>query len=260
MGKLDSKVALITGAGSGFGRATAMLFVEEGAKVVVVDCAAAAGEETVRMIKAAGGEAIFVNADVSKTDDVKRMISTTTGTYGKLDILFSNAGVCGSYAPLTKMAEEQWDKTLSIDLKGVWLGMKYGIPVMLGSGGGVVINMASMSGFTVAAGIPADYNVAKAGVIMLTKTAAAEFAPKIRVNCICPGHCLTPQMEQWVHGDKKALEQASRMSLMGRLGKAEEIAQAALFLASDESSSYITGEALVIDGGHTVVARGEVNL
>lgn len=258
MGRLDGKVALITGASSGIGRASAILFAREGARVVIVARGVEAGEETVRMIEEAGGEAIFVKADVSKTEDVKEMIGTTVGTYGKLDILFNNAAVVtmGIFST-SELAEKDWDKTISINLKGVWLGMKYAIPEMLKQGGGTIINMSSVAGIVMTPDIPVDYAVSKAGVIMLTRTAAIEFAKQnIRVNCICPGHTLTPQNEQWLAGDEEALNQLNRNIPTNRMAMPEEIAQAALFLADDKSSSYITGEALVIDAGYSVVCRG----
>lgn len=261
MGRLEGKVALITGAGSGFGRATAILFTKEGAKVAVVDCVAEGGEETVRMIKGAGGEAIFVHADVSKTEDVERMTRTTVDTYGKLDILFNNAGICGKAVPLTEVTDEQWDKGISVNLKGAWLGMKYAIPEMLKSGGGVIINTASTAGILATPDVPVEYNVSKAGMIMLTKTAAAEFVTKsIRVNCICPAHCATPMVDKALAGNEKATEEFSQRQPVGRMGTMEEVAQAALFLASDECSSFITGIALPVDGGYTAMGRGNLVL
>lgn len=256
MGRLDGKVALITGAGSGFGRATSLLFSEEGANIIVADWVAEGGEETVRMIRNAGGDAVFVLADVSKAEDVKNMIKVAVDTYGKLDILYNNAGVGGAKGNVTEMTEEGWDRGINIKLRGTWLGMKYGIPEMLKQGGGVVISTSSVSGLVAAPGVSADYNVAMAAVIMLTKTAAVEFAGNnIRVNCICPGYSATPLLQRAM-ADERLLAELSRRQPMNRIGKAEETAQAALFLADDKASSFITGQALIVDGGQTAYGRG----
>jgi len=256
MGRLEGKVALITGAGSGFGRAASLLFAKEGARVVAVDWAAEGGKETVSTIEDSGVEAAFVQADVSKTEDVKRMVEAAVERFGRLDILFNNAGVGGTRGNVTDISEEGWDRSMSIKLRGSWLGMKYGIPEMLKTGGGAVITTSSVSGLIAAPGGAADYNVAMAAVIMLTKTAAVEFADKnIRVNCICPGYSATPMLEGAIANKKLFAELNSRQP-MNRLGTADEIAQAALFLADDESSSFITGQALVVDGGQTAYGRG----
>jgi len=242
MGKLNGKVALITGAGSGIGRATALLFAQEGAKVSVADCVPEGGKQTVKMIKEAGGEVMFIQADVSKVADVQRMVKITADTYGRIDILFNNAGILGIGAPTADLPEEAWDSVLNVDLKGVFLGMKYAIPVMLNQGGGVIINTSSSQGIAVTPNMAA-YNVAKAGVIQLTKTTALEYATKnIRVNCICPGAIQTPMSEAVI----PALR--TDFLLQGRMGQPEEIARAALYLASDDSS-YVTGHVLVVDGG-----------
>ena len=250
--KLAGKVALITGGGSGIGKATAILFAREGAKVVVADYDAKAGEETATEIKSAGGKALFVKADVSKSADVRKMIEMTINIYEQLDILVNNAGVQQPATLITETPEEVWDWLIGINLKGVFLGMKYGIPHML-ERGGIVINMASMAGLTGFSHVSA-YCASKGGVIQLTKTAALEFVNyNIRINCLCPGTTLTPlverQMSRQDWKDKKPLRGPIPM---GRLGKPEEIAQAALFLACDESS-YITGSALVADGGYTAL-------
>jgi NAD(P)-dependent dehydrogenase (short-subunit alcohol dehydrogenase family) len=251
--RLKNKVALITGAGSGIGRATAILFAKEGAKVVVVCRTSSTGEETVKIIRKNNrGEALFIQADVSKTSDVKRMIENTVNNYGKLDILFNNAGI-NMRIPITEMDEEAWNKIIDINLKGVFLGCKYAIPVMIKQGGGVIINTASTFGF-VGAPYHSAYCASKGGVAAFTRALALELAPyKIRVNCICPGTIETPLVKQiWEKSGKPEEMRESRLKLhpIGRLGKPEDVANAALFLASDDSS-FITGTALFVDGGYT---------
>jgi len=245
MGKLDGKVAIITGAGSGMGRAAAVLFAKEGAKVVVADWAVEAGKETVRMIKEAGGEAIFVKADVSKAEDVKKMVKTSVDTYGKLDVLYNNAGIGCEVAPIAECTEDNWDKTIAVNLKGVFLGMKYAIPEMLKSGGGSIINTASQAARRCHPNL-SPYNASKGGVISLTRGTAIEYATKnIRINCICPGAVATPLLLGF---NPRLLERMKSAIPLGRYAQPEEVAQLALFLASDESS-FINGADLVIDGG-----------
>jgi len=248
MGKLDGKVALITGAASGIGRATALLFAKEGAKVAVADYVPAGGQETVRMIEEAGGEAIFIEADVSKAADVERMVKKTVNKYGRIDILYNNAGIMGRYIFTADTPEKEWDNIISINLKGVFLGSKYAIPVMLNQGEGVIINTASTAGMMGLPGLPA-YCASKAGVIQLTKTMALEYADQnIRVNCICPGGILTPMSQP--PDQAEALPPFRQSQPMRRMGQPEEVARAALYLASDDSS-FVTGAALVVDGGWT---------
>jgi len=254
MRKLDGRVALITGAGSGIGRATALLFAEEGAKIAVADCASEGGQETVELIKAAGGQAIFVAADVSKAVDVEMMVNITMDTFGRLDILFNNAGVGGLMIPTWDTTEEAWDSVIDINLKGVFLGSKYALPVMISQGGGVIINTASITAIVGAPGLPA-YCASKGGVAQLTKTIALESAKhNIRVNCICPGMIQTAMSDSPFladAADRQAHIQAFLETIpLGRLGRPEDIAKTALFLASDDSS-YMTGAALVVDGGRT---------
>ena len=252
MGKLDGKVALITGAGSGIGRATALLFAKEGAKVVVADYVPVGGQETVRMIKEAGGEAIFVEADVSKASDVERMVKTAVDAYGRIDILYNNAGITRA-APTAETTEEEWDLVLDINLKGVFLGSKYAIPVMLNQGGGVIINTASIAGISGFRGMSA-YCASKAAVILLTKTMALEYGRQnIRVNCICPGVIQTAMTKAW-NPDETVQQVPPRGQPVKRGGQPEEIARAALYLASDDSS-FVTGAALVVDGGLTAGVR-----
>lgn len=245
MGRLDNKVAIITGAGMGMGQAAAFIFAKEGAKVVVADWNDKAGEETVKTIKKNGGEAIFVKADVSKASDVENLVKKAVATYGKLDVIYNNAAILGKAAPTEKTAEDDWDRIQAINLKGVWLGMKYAIPQMLKQGKGSIINTASQCGDRGTRYLGA-YCAAKGGVLALTRVTAMELAAKnIRVNALNPGIIATPMV--------KALskeEQAGFAAIIPqrRLGEPEEVAYAALFLASDESS-HVTGHTLVVDGG-----------
>jgi NAD(P)-dependent dehydrogenase (short-subunit alcohol dehydrogenase family) len=250
MDRLKNKVAIITGGGSGIGRATCLLFAREGAKVVVADYMAAGGNETVQQIKTAGGQATFVQADVSRSADVRNLIATTVQTYGRVDILYNNAGIEGPSAKLANYQEEDWDRVIAIDLTAVYLGMKYVIPEMIKQGGGVIISTASVAGIV---GFPGSgaYAAAKAGVINLTRLAALEYADKnIRVNCICPGIISTPMVDR-VMGNRPR-DNVARLEPIGRLGQPEDIANAALFLAGDESA-FATGAPFIIDGGY--VAR-----
>ena len=248
--KLKGKVALITGSGSGIGRASAVLFAKEGARVVLVDSNQDTGKETLKTIQQNGGEAIFVEADVSKASDAEKMVREAVKKYGRLDILFNNAGK-GLLKTVPDTAEEEWDGLIDVNLKGIFLGSKYAIPEMAKNGGGAIINTASISGL-VAHRNCAAYCASKGGVILLTKAMACDHAPqKIRVNCICPGHVLTPQLEPITRAiPKSSTEAVVKRYPLGRLGSPEDIANAALYLASDESS-WVTGSALVIDGGCT---------
>ena len=246
MERLKSKVAVITGGGSGIGRATSLLFAKEGASVVVVDVAEDAGIESVRQIAAAGGTASFIRADVSKSGDVQSFIARTAKAHGRLDILFNNAGIEGPPAKIADYAEEDWARVIAIDLTGVYLGMKYVIPQMIRQGGGVILSTASVAGLV---GFPGSgaYGAAKAGVINLTRQIALEYAGKnIRVNCICPGIIATPMAERVMEGWPD--HRLAGLQPIGRLGRPEDIANAALFLASDESS-FATGAPFIIDGG-----------
>lgn len=250
MGKLDGKVAIVTGAASGIGRSIAMLFAQEGAKVVVADIMDEQGMETVRMIKERGGDAIFVHADVSKEDDIKNMIKKAVDVYGRLDIVVNNAGIEGAAMDTANYPENVFDKVIAVNLKGVWLGIKYAVPELIRSGGGSIINIASILGLVGLAGASA-YNASKGGVIQLTRTAALEYAKyNIRVNAIAPGFIETPMVSRAFSEHPELREFVLKMIPLGRLGKPEEVAKTALFLASDDSS-YVTGSVLVVDGGWT---------
>jgi NAD(P)-dependent dehydrogenase (short-subunit alcohol dehydrogenase family) len=251
MGRLSGKVALVTGAGSGIGRATALLFTQEGARVAVSDRVSAAGNETVRIIRDARGEATFVEADVSREAAVQEMVRTTLDRYGRIDVLHNNAGIQGAFTPTTELSEETWNSILDTNLKSVFLTSKHVIPVMLKHGGGVIINTTSAAGIV---GLPyvAAYCASKGGVIQLTRSLALEYAPQnIRVNCVCPGGTQTPMMEQWIPADPPAREAFLKALPGGRAIQPDEIARAVLFLACDDSSSAI-GAVLVIDRGWTI--------
>jgi NAD(P)-dependent dehydrogenase (short-subunit alcohol dehydrogenase family) len=250
MGKLDGKVAIITGAASGIGKATAILFAQEGAKVVVADITDDLGEETVKMINKSGGKAIFVHVNISKAEDVENMIKTTVKAYGRLDIIFNNAGIEGASADTANYPENIFDKVVAVNLKGVWLGIKYAVPELLKNGGGSIINTTSVAGLVGFASSSA-YSASKGGIIQLTKTAALEYAKQnIRVNCIAPGVIDTPMIDRIIKDHPEVEEALIQAEPIGRLGKPEEIAQAALFLASGDSS-FVTGTVLVVDGGLT---------
>jgi NAD(P)-dependent dehydrogenase (short-subunit alcohol dehydrogenase family) len=249
--KLQGKVALITGAGSGIGRATAILFAEEGAKVTVNDFVPSSGNETVRMINESGGEAIFSDGDVSNASDAKGIVKKAIEKYGRLDILFNNAGV-GTEGTVTTTSEREWDRIIDTNLKGIFLISKHAIPAMQEIGKGVIINMASALGFVGRENLSA-YVASKGGVIALTRAMALDYAPKIRINCLCPGAISTPMIEEAFSSspDPEAMRR-DYISLqpIGRLGTPKDVANAALYLASEEAS-FITGSALTIDGGLT---------
>ena len=246
-GLVQGKIALVTGGGSGIGRATALKLAKEGAKVMIGDYMPKGGERTVRMIEEAGGEASFVAADVSVTKQVEAMVAKTVETYARIDCAFNNAGIEGRMANTVECTEETWDRTIAINLKGVWLCMKYEIPQMLKQGGGTIVNTASIAGLVGFEGLPA-YNASKGGVVQLTRTAALEFATKnIRVNCVCPGVIRTPMVERLLDNRSFTEEQLNAGEPMGRMGKPEEIAEGVLWLLSD-ASSFVTGHPLAIDG------------
>ena len=250
-GQLANKVALITGAAAGIGRDSALLFAREGAKVVVNDVLVKEGQETVSMIKQAGGEAVFVRADVSSAADVQAMVDKILDTYGSLDCALNNAGVQPAGRLFTENAEEDWNRIIDINLKGVWLCMRCEITQMLKQGKGTIVNISSMLGL-VGRDRRSIYTASKHGVIGLTKVAALEFANQgIRVNAVCPGVVRTGIFERLVAPNPELLASFLRMIPMGRVSTPEEIAEAALWLCSD-ASSFVTGIAMPVDGGYTV--------
>jgi len=247
-GILQGKVALVTGGGSGIGRATSLRLAKEGAKIMIGDYVPESAERTVKMIKEAGGEASCVATDVQFAQQVEAMINKTVETYGRIDCAFNNAGIEGKFSDTILCTEENFDRTIAIDLKSVWLCMKYEIPQMLKQGGGSIVNTASIAGLVGFNGIPA-YVAAKHGVVGLTRTAGLEFAQKnIRVNCVCPGVIRTPMVERAIDGGGFTEAEVTAAEPIGRLGKPEEIAEGVLWLLSD-ASSFVTGHTLTIDGG-----------
>jgi NAD(P)-dependent dehydrogenase (short-subunit alcohol dehydrogenase family) len=248
MGRLEGKVAIVTGAASGIGRAAAELFAAEGAKVLAADWTESQGNEVVEGIKSKGGDAVFVQVDVSDPEHVQAMVRTAVEKYSGLDVIFNNAGVEGETAPTGDCTLENWDRVININLKGVFLGTKYAIPEMLKRGGGSIINNASVAGIVGFRGIPA-YCASKGGVIQLSKTAALEYATQgIRVNAICPGVIWTPMVERFVGDNAEARKAFESMEPVGHFGSPDDIAAMALFLASDESR-FCTGAPFVVDGG-----------
>ena len=249
--RLGGKVALITGAASGMGKVAASLFAREGAKVVLADVADEAGEAAAEEIARDGGEAAYVHADVSDADEAEGMVRFTVERFGSLTTLYNNAGVFPpDDASVTETPEKTWDFTLGINLKGVYLGCKYGVPAMLESGGGSIINVASFVALMGAATPQIAYTASKGGVLSMTREIAVEFARKrIRANALCPGPIETPLLAELMSDPERRQRRLVHIP-MGRLGQAEEIANAALFLASDDSS-FMTGAALVVDGGIT---------
>jgi NAD(P)-dependent dehydrogenase (short-subunit alcohol dehydrogenase family) len=246
--ELQNKVAIVTGGTSGIGRDTAVLFAKEGAKVVVAGRRQPEGEETIDLIRGAGGEGIFVATDVSTTADVQALVQKTVEKFGRLDIGFNNAGIEGNWVPIAEQAEEDWDRTIAINLKGVWLCLKYEIQQMLKQGtGGAIVNMSSVAGFIGSAGA-ATYSATKHGVIGLTKGAALESATKgIRVNAICPAVIETPMGER-LFGTPEARKFSLGLHPIGRFGQPMEVAEAVLWMCSDRAS-FMTGQSLVLDGG-----------
>jgi NAD(P)-dependent dehydrogenase (short-subunit alcohol dehydrogenase family) len=247
-GELEGKTVLVTGAGSGIGRESALAFAASRAQVMVSDVVVESSEETVAQIKAAGGEATFMRADVSQRADVEALIRQTVETYGRLDCAHNNAGIEGDMASTADCTEANWDRTIAINLKGVWLCMKYEIPQMLEQGGGVIVNTSSVAGLVGFLNLPA-YVATKHGVAGLTRTAALEYAQQgIRVNAVCPGVIHTPMIDRIVGGDAEAEAQFTALEPVGRMGSPAEVAQAVVWLCSD-AASFVTGIAMPVDGG-----------
>jgi len=245
---LAGKVGLVTGGTTGIGRETAVCFAKEGMKVVVAGRREREGEETVELIRAAGGEGLFVKADVSKAGDVETLVQNTVEKFDRLDVAFNNAGTEGAWVPILKQSEEDFDRTIEINLKGVWLSLKYEIQQMVTQGtGGAIVNMASVAGLVGSAGAAA-YSASKHGVIGLTKAAALETAKRgIRVNAVCPGAIETAMSER-LFGVPHVHRYVLSCHPIGRFGTAGEVAQAVVWMCS-EQSSFMTGQSLVLDGG-----------
>lgn len=244
----QGKVVLVTGASYGIGRAAAIGFARRGARVVLADIDTVRGEETLQFIQNSGGEAIFVKTDVSSEGDVKALVDKAVGTYGKLDCAFNNAGIHKDFVSTVDFAAAEWEEMINVNLKSVWLCMKYEIPQMLKQGKGAIVNTSSAAGLVGAPSNPA-YPASKHGVVGLTKSTALEFARKgIRVNCVCPGPTRTGMNEELTRTHPEMVQAMDQRVPMGRIGEPEEVAAAAIFLCSDEAS-YITGHALPVDGG-----------
>ena len=252
MGRLDGKVAIITGSASGIGRGTAMRFAGEGAAVVITDLNVEGGEAAVRDCKENGGRAVFQKADVSSEADIKALVARAIKEFGRLDIVYNNAGVGGAIGALEQISVEDWDKSIAVLLRSVFLGIKHAVPEMRKVGGGSIISTASVAGIRGFAGLH-PYCAAKAGVVNLTRSAALEYAKdKIRVNCICPGGINTPILHRNQPGVKEAMEDwMAKGQPIQRAGHPEDIAGMALYLASDDSQ-WVTGQAMVVDGGLTI--------
>lgn len=245
---LEEKVGLVTGGTSGIGRDAAVRFAQAGVKVVVSGRREEEGEKTVELIRATGGDGLFVKADVSKIREVEGMVQKVVDRFGRLDLAFNNAGIEGAWVPIINQSEEDWDQTISINLKGVWLCLKYEIKQMIKQGGGgAIVNMASISGL-VGSAKAAAYSASKHGVIGLTQSAALETARSgIRINAVCPG-AIETSMAKRLFSAPKVHQYVLSCHPIGRFGKPEEVAEAVLWMCSD-GASFMTGQTLVLDGG-----------
>jgi len=256
MGRFQNKVAVITGAGSGMGRASALAFAAEGARVLVADVRREAAEDTTRLVRAAGGQAECICVDVSRRAEVESMVEAAVDQFGRLDILFNNAGLPMAFTPLAEVTDEQFERIFAVNVRGVFLGCQVAAPIMQRQGGGVILNTASTAGIRTRPGLTA-YSASKAAVISLTKTLALELAPhKIRVVAICPVATDTPMLAQFIGADRGADVEEGRKRYVasipwGRLNTPEDIAHAAVYLASDDAEM-VTGTAFEIDGGRDI--------
>ncbi|MET0164169.1 MAG: SDR family oxidoreductase [Vicinamibacterales bacterium] len=250
-GTFAGKVALVTGASTGIGRASAIAFAREGAKVVVSDVNAEGGEATARLLRDSGGEAVFVKADVSAASEVEALVRKAVAAYGRLDYAFNNAGIAGTIGAFThEYPDESWDRVIGINLKGVWLCMRYEIPQMLKQGGGAIVNTASIWGLVGAPGASA-YVASKHGVVGLTRAAALEYAPKgIRINAVNPGTIRTPILDPFIAAIPEFESMMTARHPIGRIGMPEEVAEAVVWLCSD-AASFVVGQNLPVDGGYT---------
>jgi NAD(P)-dependent dehydrogenase (short-subunit alcohol dehydrogenase family) len=246
--ELRGKVGIVTGGTSGIGREAAVLFVKAGAKVVVAGRREVEGKETLDLVRTAGGDGLFVKTDVSRAAEVRALVQKTVEKFGRLDLAFNNAGIEGSWIPIAEQSEEDWDRTIDINLKGVWLCLKYEIQQMLKQGGGgAIVNMASVAGLIGSAGT-ATYSASKHGVLGLTKAAALETARSgIRVNAVCPAVIETPMGER-LFGEPEFRKFALGLHPIGRFGTPREVAEAVVWMCSDRAS-FMTGQSLVLDGG-----------
>jgi NAD(P)-dependent dehydrogenase (short-subunit alcohol dehydrogenase family) len=251
--RLQDKVAIITGAGGGMGRTAALMFAEQGAKVVAAEFSAPAGEETERLVREAGGEASFIKVDVSREADAKAMVDHAVATYGRVDVLYNNAGIMPEADHSVVDTEvDVWDQVMAVNVRGVFLGCKFAIPQMVGRGGGSIINIASFVAL-VGCSVPQDaYTASKGALLSLTRSLAVQFGPNgVRTNAICPGPVETPLLMEWLVKDEEAKRIRLARNPTGRFGKPEEIVHMAIYLASDESR-WTNGAQLVVDGGITV--------
>jgi NAD(P)-dependent dehydrogenase (short-subunit alcohol dehydrogenase family) len=245
---IEGKIVLVTGGSSGIGRATALAFARAGSCVAVADVMEEGGEQTVQMVREAGGDAQFFRADVSSAADVEALVRGVVDRFGRLDFAHNNAGVEGRVGPLEELTEQEFERVININLKGVWLCIKYEVPEMLKTGGGAIVNTASVAGLLGFANSSA-YVASKHAVVGLTKTAALEYARRgIRVNAVCPGVILTPMVQRVIDANPAMESALAGMEPVGRLGTPEEIADAVVYLCS-ENASFVTGFAMAVDGG-----------